>query len=146
MSPIETPSVPLNRVTGAGGMSAGPTIAPMGFGAAVAACFSKYIDFTGRARRAEYWYWTLFVLLFTFAATLAVTLLFGGLAADRTPGIIYLALLMPGLAVVVRRLHDTDRSGWWCLLPATGIGAIVLLVWLCQEGTKATNRFGPRTT
>ena len=146
MSPIETPSAPVNRQASAGRMSAMPAIPPMGFGGAVAACFSKFVDFSGRARRAEYWYWTLFVLLFTFSVTLAVTFLFGELAADRTPGIIYLVLLLPGFAVLVRRLHDTDRSGWWCLLPATGIGAIVLLVWLCQEGTKATNRFGPRTT
>lgn len=118
----------------------------MGFGAAVSACFSKYITFSGRARRAEYWYWTLFVLLVNVAAVvLQVMVPHHPAIALLTPAV-YMVLLLPGFAVLVRRLHDTDHSGWWFLLPFTVIGAIVLLVWMCQEGTKATNRFGPRTT
>jgi uncharacterized membrane protein YhaH (DUF805 family) len=123
-----------------------PVIPPMGFGAAVSACFSKYITFSGRARRAEYWYWTLFVVLVNVAAVVLP------IVVPRQPAIgllstaLYLVLLLPGFAVLVRRLHDTDHSGWWFLLPLTIIGSIVLLVWMCQEGTKTTNRFGPRTT
>jgi uncharacterized membrane protein YhaH (DUF805 family) len=127
-------------------MGAATTIAPMGFGDAVSACLSKYVGFSGRARRAEYWYWTLFVLLLSIAAAFAVTATMGKSPADNVNALLSLALFLPGLSVLVRRLHDTDHSGWWCLLPITIIGSIVLLVWLCQEGTQGTNRFGPRTT
>lgn len=65
---------------------------------------------------------------------------------NDTPPIISLLLLLPGLAVLARRLHDTDRSGWWWLLCFTVIGVFVVLYWLCLEGTRGTNRFGPRTT
>jgi uncharacterized membrane protein YhaH (DUF805 family) len=144
---MQTPSVPLNQQ--ARPMGKGPaavSIAPMSFGDAVAACFRKYAQFSGRARRAEYWYWSLFVFLLSFGAGLVLTLALGEGSANAVYGILVLALLLPGLAVFIRRLHDTDRSGWWCLLYATGIGSLVLLVWVCQEGTKGTNRFGPRTT
>ena len=54
-----------------------------------------------------------------------------------------LALLLPGLAVAVRRLHDLDRTGWWWLIVFTVIGIIVLIVWFCMRGTVGPNRFGP---
>ena len=57
-----------------------------------------------------------------------------------------LAHLLPSLAVAVRRLHDTDRSGWWFLIVFTGIGAIVLFVWYCFRGTPGQNRFGYPTS
>jgi uncharacterized membrane protein YhaH (DUF805 family) len=58
--------------------------------------------------------------------------------------LVSLALFLPGLAVSVRRLHDTDRSGWWVLLFLIPlIGAIVLLIWYCSRGTPGGNRFGP---
>lgn len=126
--------------------NAQPATAPMGFGAAIASCFSQYIGFSGRARRAEYWYWVLFTLVLTFGAMFALMPTIGPARANMIQSFISLALFLPGLGVLVRRLHDTDRSGWWSLLPLTVIGALVLLVWLCQEGTKGTNRFGERTT
>jgi uncharacterized membrane protein YhaH (DUF805 family) len=54
-----------------------------------------------------------------------------------------LALMLPGIAVSIRRLHDLDRTGWWLLILFTIIGAILLLVWFCMRGTVGPNRFGP---
>lgn len=123
-----------------------PAIPPMGFGEAIGTCFSKYITFNGRARRAEYWYWTLFVFLLQFAIAFLGRLTGHAATATSVSQLVSILLLLPGLAVFARRMHDTDRSGWWFLLCFTIIGVFVLLVWLCQEGTKGTNRFGPRTT
>ena len=69
----------------------------VGFGEAISICFKKYVDFTGRARRSEYWWFMLFCLLITLV----------------TCGVGALVVLLPSLAVQVRRLHDTNRSGWW---------------------------------
>jgi uncharacterized membrane protein YhaH (DUF805 family) len=123
-----------------------PAMPPMGFGAAVSACFGKYASFSGRARRAEYWYWTLFTLVLQIGLSVVLGLAHAGGAAAALPPVVSLLLFLPALAVTVRRLHDTDHSGWWWFIGLTGIGLIVLLVWFCQEGTKGTNRFGPRTT
>jgi len=105
----------------------------MTFGESISICFTKYADFTGRASRSEFWWWTLFVILASIAT---------GLISDMVSAIFSLATLLPGLAVGARRLHDTDRSGWLQLLwfiPV--IGWIILIVWLVQEG-KEPNRFG----
>lgn len=118
----------------------------MGFGAAIATCFSKYISFNGRARRAEYWYWVLFTFVLQIGVGFALGFAGHAAMASQVSMLISLVLLLPGFAVLARRLHDTDRSGWWWLLCLTGIGAFVVLFWLCQEGTKGTNRFGPRTS
>ena len=123
-----------------------PAISPMGFGEAIGTCFSKYITFSGRARRAEYWYWTLFTLLLQIGVAFAVGRAGHAAMASSVSSLVSLLLLLPGLAVLVRRLHDTDHSGWWWFICLTGIGVFVILYWLCLEGTKGTNRFGPRTT
>lgn len=107
----------------------------------------KYAVFDGRAQRAEYWYFTLFYILAYFAVTI-VDRVSGSFDAEQGMGIlgaIYaLAMLIPALAVGVRRLHDTDRSGWWLLLGLVPvIGAIVLLVFMVLDGTPGDNRFGP---
>jgi uncharacterized membrane protein YhaH (DUF805 family) len=60
--------------------------------------------------------------------------------------IVVFALVLPTVAVWVRRLHDLDRAGWWALLSLTGIGAIVLLVWASERGTQGPNPFGPGLT
>jgi uncharacterized membrane protein YhaH (DUF805 family) len=104
----------------------------MTFGESISTCFSKYADFNGRAARPEYWWW----VLFTFLASAAT-----GIVSEAVSGIFSLAVLLPSLAVGARRLHDTDRSGWWLLLWVIPIlGWIVLIVWLTQEG-KEPNRF-----
>ncbi|WP_339946987.1 DUF805 domain-containing protein [uncultured Albimonas sp.] len=121
----------------------------MTFDQSLSACFSKYVTFSGRAARSEFWYFVLFVW--------AISLLLGFVEARLLPGMTNpeagagplsglwgLATLLPLLSVTVRRLHDGARSGWWWwlwLVPL--IGAIVLLVWFCLRGTQGPNRFGP---
>lgn len=94
----------------------------------------KYATFTGRARRSEYWYFW----LFNFVVGLVLGAIFFALS-----WIWSLAVLIPGLAVSVRRLHDTGRSGWnllWALLPI--IGSIIVLVFLVQD-SREDNQYGP---
>ncbi|MGH7840618.1 MAG: DUF805 domain-containing protein [Candidatus Binataceae bacterium] len=137
----------------------------MGFFEAIQTCFTKYVVFEGRARRAEYWWFFLFNLIVSAVGRLSPLL----------SAIVSLALILPNLAVNMRRLHDVDRSGWYLLLPlpagvialvfyliaytapapafaatvmilgglATLACYLVLLVWYCQRGTVGANRFGP---
>jgi uncharacterized membrane protein YhaH (DUF805 family) len=101
----------------------------MNFVEAIKSGFNKYVTFSGRAARSEYWYWTLFAIIADIVAAIIdafVALGFVGL-------VVSLALLLPSIAVAIRRPHDLDRTGWWLLLAFTGIGAIVLLVWDCMK-------------
>lgn len=110
----------------------------------------KYSDFNGRARRKEYWMWTLSVtIIFIFAMIMdnLLGLNFELMGQDFGYGWIYLvagiAHLIPGLAVVVRRLHDVGKSGWFyfiVLIPI--IGVLWLLVLLCTDGKKEDNKWG----
>jgi uncharacterized membrane protein YhaH (DUF805 family) len=98
----------------------------------------KYVAFNGRARRKEFWYFTL------FSAIISVTLsaISGAVFSYDLLGSVYsLAVLLPGIAVAGRRLHDTGRSAWWMLLP------IVNIVFFAQDGNAGTNKFGadPKT-
>ena len=100
----------------------------------------KYVTFSGRARRTEYWMFTLFNLI----AAIILMVIDGALGSTPILYSIYmLAVLLPSLAVTIRRLHDTDRSGWWLLLMLIPlVGPIVVLVFMCLEGTRDENRFG----
>jgi uncharacterized membrane protein YhaH (DUF805 family) len=91
----------------------------MTFNDAVRSVFGKYAVFSGRARRSEYWYFYLFTLLVSAATSLADSLLRRGVGggAGVLSALASLVLLLPSLAVTVRRLHDTGRRGWWILLP-----------------------------
>jgi len=111
------------------------------------AVLKKYAIFNGRARRKEYW---MFVLFYTIFGIVAVILdnVFGTASKDTGYGIIYglysLAMILPALAVAVRRLHDTGKSGWWLfisLIPL--IGSIWLLVLLVTDGQPSENKYGP---
>lgn len=118
----------------------------MGFTDAIKIGFQKYIGFSGRAARSEYWYWVLFVVLVQIVAWLIDMTLFGFNTTGVNPigALASLALFLPGLAVSIRRLHDIDRVGWWVLLALIPIvGAIVLIYWACLRGTVGANRFGP---
>ena len=115
----------------------------MNFGQAIASGFKKYVDFTGRAARSEFWFWTLFAVLASIAGGAIDFVLFPDVLASPVQSIVGLVLFLPGLAVSIRRLHDIDRTGWWFLLVFTVIGLIVLLVWNCMRGTLGPNRFGP---
>lgn len=98
--------------------------------------FRKYAVFQGRARRKEYWYFLLFLSGVNFMLGFL-----GGLFQSSSLGLLstllVLATFIPSLAVGVRRLHDSDRSGWWLLLP------VVNLVLLCFDSDTGSNRFGP---
>lgn len=107
----------------------------------------QYADFDGRARRTEYWMYLLFNLLFGIAATILDNILGLKFNSEMPYGFIYLiyslAVFIPGLAVLVRRLHDVDKSGWWffiALIPI--VGGIWLLVLLATDGTPGTNQYG----
>ena len=107
----------------------------------------KYAVFSGRARRAEYWYFVLFNIIVAVVLSLIDTLLgtFNFMqGVGLLSGLYALAVLIPTLAVTVRRLHDIDRTGWWIfinLIPL--IGFIVLLVFAVTDGTPGSNRYGP---
>lgn len=111
------------------------------------ATLKKYAVFDGRAQRKEYWLFVLFNLIVSIVLTI-VDRLTGTYSADYGMGalgaVYALAVLLPGIGVSVRRLHDTDRSGWWLLIVFIPIlGALVLLVFMILDGTPGTNRFGP---
>ena len=98
------------------------------------AVLKKYAVFTGRARRAEYWYFTLFNIIVAFGIGLVDVWLF----KRQVFGSLYsLAMLIPGIAVAVRRMHDVDKSGWFVLIP------IYNLILACTEGTHGPNEYGP---
>jgi uncharacterized membrane protein YhaH (DUF805 family) len=97
----------------------------MTFTESIQTCFSKYADFNGRATRSEFWWWVLFVILATVAANIL---------NDKLGILISLGTLLPYIAVTARRLHDTNRSGWWQLIGIIPvIGWIIMIVWCAQE-------------
>lgn len=100
----------------------------------------KYAEFSGRARRKEYWMFFLFNVLIA----IALAVVEGMVGSPGVVGGLYsLAVLIPGIAVAVRRLHDTGRSGWWLLISLIPlIGTIVLIIFLVQEGAAEDNDFG----
>lgn len=108
--------------------------------------FRQYADFSGRARRKEYWMFVLFFLIF-YAAGGILDALAGTVQATGVPVIALLVVLghfVPALAVAWRRLHDTDRSGGWYFISLVPlVGSIILLVFLATEGNRWANRFGP---
>jgi uncharacterized membrane protein YhaH (DUF805 family) len=121
------------------------------FGTAVKAFWSNYSNFKGRARRSEYWFIQLF-LVFTNLAVAAIDLALMDGDVDRfianggggIVGLIWiLATIVPALAVLIRRLHDTSRSGWWALMLLLPFaGAIVLLVFTVEDSAKDANSYG----
>jgi uncharacterized membrane protein YhaH (DUF805 family) len=114
----------------------------MNFGQALASGFSNYVNFSGRAVRSEYWYWVLFSVICSIVASLIDSDLFDYTFSPLQTAF-NLATFLPGLAVMVRRLHDIDRTGWWILITFTIIGIVLLIYWNCQPGTPGPNRYGP---
>ena len=98
----------------------------MTFQESIRVCFSKYADFNGKASRPEYWWFMLFIILASLALSMVGPLL---------AGLFSLGTLLPSIAAAARRLHDTNRSGWWQLISFVPVvGLIVLIVFLAQEG------------
>jgi len=107
----------------------------MSFGDAISTCFNKYAEFVGRARRSEYWWFFLFVVLVDLVVSRLST---------TVSVLALLALFVPNLAVGVRRMHDTGKSGWYLLVGLIPIvGWIIVLVWLATEGDPNPNEYGP---
>ncbi|MFC5451064.1 DUF805 domain-containing protein [Paenibacillus aestuarii] len=101
----------------------------------------NYVGFSGRARRKEYWMFTLFSAIIGIVLTILELVV--GLRSVLT-GIYSLAVLLPSLAVTFRRLHDTGRSGWWILIGLIPIvGSIILLVFSCLDSDSHDNQYGP---
>jgi len=111
------------------------------------AALKKYAVFEGRARRREFWFFVLFVLIIEIVLNIVDR--FTGTynaeyGAGLLCGIFMLAVLIPSLAVGARRLHDTGRSGWWLLIGLVPIiGAIVLIVFYVMDSQPGTNAYGP---
>jgi uncharacterized membrane protein YhaH (DUF805 family) len=101
----------------------------------------KYAVFDGRARRTEYWMFVLFNVLISFG----LGFLEGALGIPSVlSGLYGLAVLVPGIAVSVRRLHDTNRGGLWVLLALIPlVGAIILIVFMAQDSDSGENQYGP---
>jgi uncharacterized membrane protein YhaH (DUF805 family) len=128
----------------------------MTFVEAIKTGLSKFVTWKGRASRSEFWFFFLFAFACMIVATIIDKILgtsfktvnpITGLEQSAGYGYVYglvaLALLLPNLAVMVRRLHDTGRSGWWywiALIPL--VGAILLLVWFASKGTTGSNEYG----
>lgn len=137
----------------------------MDFKQAVRSAFTNYATVTGRASRSEYWYFVLFALLGGFATGFLDSMFFG--AGEVTHAVVEatdhitrsvggthrpigplnamfsVLVLIPAVCLGVRRLHDTNRSGWWMLLVFVPlVGPIILLIWYCTPGMPRQNRFG----
>jgi uncharacterized membrane protein YhaH (DUF805 family) len=133
----------------------------MSFGDAVRTCFNKYATFDGRASRSEFWWFYLFSVLAIFVIYLLPVVFgwIGAAAGDNVIGtifgilavialilvfVVYLALIIPMLAVGCRRLHDRGQSGWLQLLILVPCGNIVLIIFWIMEGTPGDNVYGPK--
>ncbi|WP_408586305.1 DUF805 domain-containing protein [Novosphingobium sp.] len=118
--------------------------------------YQRYFDFSGRSRRKEYW---MFVLLSVIVSMISLALMFAGglqgeMADGSAPGATFwlgvailsiwgLGSIIPSIAVQVRRFHDQDRSGWMILLGFIPyVGGLIVLVFMCLEGTRGANRYG----
>ena len=114
----------------------------MSFVDAIKSGFTQYVGFAGRARRSEFWYFYLFTILLSIVASIvqrAMTNSTNGIVTT----IIGLAIVLPYLAVAVRRLHDTSRSGWWLLIGLIPVvGTIILIVFWVQD-SHGDNQYGP---
>jgi uncharacterized membrane protein YhaH (DUF805 family) len=113
----------------------------------------RYADFSGRSRRKEYWMFALGYILVAIALAI-VGVMLGGFPSGEPSGsasavmillgLLVVALIIPSIAVQVRRFHDQDKSGWFVLINFVPyVGGIIVLVFMCLDGTRGPNRFGP---
>ena len=124
----------------------------MSFSQAVKSGFANYANFTGRATRAEFWWFALFVLLAELIPYIGLFASLPSTGEDASGiyflfaalvGVIWLGLILPYLAVAVRRLHDTNRSGWWYFISFVPcIGFIWLIILLVTPSTPGPNQYG----
>jgi uncharacterized membrane protein YhaH (DUF805 family) len=124
----------------------------MSFTESVRTVLSKYATFSGRAPRSEFWWWWLFVVVVSVVLSLIDSAIGLSISDAKVWGvevtglltlIFALAVLIPGIAVTFRRLHDTGRSGWWWLLSLLcGIGALIVFI-MCLMDSGPDNEYGP---
>jgi uncharacterized membrane protein YhaH (DUF805 family) len=110
----------------------------MNFTESIKTCYKKFFDFSGRASKSEFWWFQLYaiiiyVLMFVFQGDLSILF-----------SIITIANAIPNWAASVRRLHDTDKSGWWVLISIIPILGLIIFFLLMVDGSKGKNRFGPK--
>ena len=152
---------------------AGPPAASFGFGESIKRAFSKWLDYSGRATLSEFWWFYLFTIIVSFVLYIPFVIALFALIPTSTrvtengevtataPSsgtltilavllivffALYLVLFLVTLPLAVRRLHDTDRSGWWYLISLVPFGGIVLLVFWVSAGTPGPNQYGPPST
>ena len=110
----------------------------VGFSEAISLGFKNYINFSGRATRAEYWWWFLFLVV----AGVVLGIIDGVTGIGVLRNTFNLATIIPSLALGARRLHDIGKSGWWqLLLFAIIVGWIILIVWYCKPGNQLGNKY-----
>jgi uncharacterized membrane protein YhaH (DUF805 family) len=110
------------------------------FADSIRTCLTKYVTFSGRARRSEFWWFSLFLGL----VYIVVASIDAGIGSAALEIVFILATFLPSLAVLVRRLHDTGRSGFWAFITFVPIvGGIILLVWECSNSQPGVNKYGP---
>jgi uncharacterized membrane protein YhaH (DUF805 family) len=120
----------------------------MNFTDAVKAVFKKYVVFSGRSLRSEYWYWALFSFLASIVLSILDSAIFNTNSSTSTSlsgplqSIFEVGTFLPSLAVGVRRLHDVNKSGWWWLIAFTIVGLIPLIIWAVRPGTPGKNNYG----
>ena len=125
----------------------------MGFVQATKSYFLKWIDFSSRSPRSEYWWGTLGATLIALIVSIPIGVVVGivsiGMdfdaetAANFVTVPIQIFFTIAGIALGVRRLHDLNKSGWWMLLYLTIVGGLVVIYWCCVKGEESRNRFGP---
>jgi uncharacterized membrane protein YhaH (DUF805 family) len=110
----------------------------------ISKCFSNYVGFQGRAPRSEYWWWALFVfIVYIVVIVLGMMLMSDSAVPLIIASLFMVGIILPSIAVSVRRLHDTDHSGWWFLIQLVpAIGGIWFLYFMVISGTPGPNRFG----
>lgn len=118
----------------------------MTFGQSIATCFSKYCNFSGRASRSEYWWWILFTVIIgsLFGIPSGIQAVHG--TSSGLPIISYIVgaiLFLPSLGVLIRRLHDTGKSGWWWLISFVPVvGSIVIIIFCLMPSQPGANQYG----
>jgi uncharacterized membrane protein YhaH (DUF805 family) len=110
-------------------------------------CYRKYATFEGRARRAEYWWYSLFNLI-VYLVLIAFGFLIGSSDGSNTVlgglvGVFILAVFLPTLAVTCRRLHDIGLSGWWQLVGIIPLGGLAVFIMTVLDGNSGPNKYGP---
>ncbi|MDE5645431.1 MAG: DUF805 domain-containing protein [Muribaculaceae bacterium] len=118
----------------------------LSFGEAVnKALAQNYCNFSGRASRSEYWWYVLFTMILGVVIGFVLGIFgAGSTAVSVIQGLVSLALLLPGLGLCVRRLHDISKSGWWIFISLVPLlGAILLIIWFCKPSDAGMNQYGP---